>query len=301
MNLHPTVAEIAATVQTLPLIDSDVAEVITLLNDPESNYNQVAMKLSPGLAARFLEIVNADPARRAVRSIHLAVKLLGYRKMRDALVTAIAVDHFTSRLNNFNFEKFLHQARFCAAVARILGEIFDFTDQADLFTVATLQNIGKLVIAVYFKDHHEAIVALKRSEGIPTSFAESRIFGLTHAEIGALVLRRYRIPEEICEAVRTHDQHVPLDGSAALSELQVITRAAAAIVGRFQLPTDFDAEDLPLHLHRTIAAGKRLRHRLAQPHILSGGYESVFPQLVTDLSNLVMNDLHRLLPVRRGN
>jgi hypothetical protein len=144
-------------------------------------------------------------------------------------------------------------------------------------------------------------VALKRSEGLATSLAERRIFGMNHAEIGALVLERYRVPREICEAVRYHDRHVPVENPGELTELQIIARAAAAIVGRFQLPTAFDPVELPERLQRTILAGKRLRQRLAQPHIRSGGYENIFPQLVDDLSNLVVTDLHRFLPLRRSS
>ena len=188
MEPIPTIEQIQARVQNLPLIDSDVAEVIALLEDPESNYDKIARKMSPGMAARLLAVVNRGPSDRQVGSIELAVKLLGYRKMKIMLKTAMAVDHFTQRLPGFDFDRFLSQARFCAGIAKVLGQIMKFSAPGDLMTVATLQNIGKLVIAVYFPDHHEAIVALKRREALPTSLAEEKIIGMNHGQIGALAL-----------------------------------------------------------------------------------------------------------------
>ena len=168
MNPARTPIDIEAKVLALPLLDSDAAEMIELLENPETNYEQIARKMSPGLAARLLALVNSEPEKREVRSIDLAVKYLGFEKMKAALKTAIAVDHFTRRLDWFDFDKFLSQAHFCAAVAAILGDIMNFSDRGDLMTVATLQNIGKLVIAVYFEDHHHAIVSLKRERKMPT-------------------------------------------------------------------------------------------------------------------------------------
>lgn len=301
MNQAPAARPIEVEVKSLPLIDPDTAEMIDLLDDPESNYDRIARKLSPGLATRFLALVNSDPDKREVRSIELAVKLLGFEKMKAALKSAIAVDHLTRRLDQFNFGKFLSQAHFCAAVARILGDIMNFGAPGDLMTVATLQNIGKLVIAVYFTDQHHAIITLKREKKIPTSLAERRIIGLSHGEIGAIVLERYQVPGEICEAVRYHDHHIPVDAAHTLTELQVISREATTLVSRFQLPTAFDPVELPERMVRTIEAGRHIRMKLAQPQILSVGYEAAFPKLTSQLSSLVFNDLRRILPVRKSN
>ncbi len=145
MTTQETIARIEKKINKLPLIDSEVVGIITLLNNPASNFEQIAENLSPSLAARFLNLANsAYYGGREVRSINYAVQLLGYGKMKDYLITSILMDHFTRRLKDFNFDKFLKQAQFCAVVARVIGEILAFKHQEDLFTVATLQNIGEI-------------------------------------------------------------------------------------------------------------------------------------------------------------
>ena len=299
MTTQEVMKFVESKINNLPLIDSEVVGIIRLLNNPASNFEQIVEKLSPSLAARFLNIANsAYYGGREVRSINYAVKLLGYGKMKDILVTSILMEHFTKRLKGFNFDRFLKQAQFCAVVAKVLGEVLNFEPLEDLFTVATLQNIGKLVIAVYFKDHHRQIVALKKAEGLPSCKAERKILGVSHGEIGAIVLQRFKVPPEICEAVRFHDS---LDTELQANNnnyLQHITRQASSIVAQFSLPEEVEPVDLYHMLQATAEEGKRNYREQVQAQIRSKGYDEIFPSLLEQSADLIFNDLRRHLHER---
>ena len=298
MIVKGTISKIEEKVQNLPLIDSAVFKIITLLNNPASNFDQIVDRLSPDLTTRFLIIANSAYYGREVRSIAYAVKLLGYSKMKDILITSILMDHFTRRLADFNFDRFMNQAQFSAAVAKVLGEILEFTRSEDLFTVASLQNIGKLVIAVYFKEQHKQIVALKKSDGLSTRQAEKHVLGISHGEIGAIVLKRFRVPRDICEAVQFHDtsdEHFP---GQTDSHLPYITREAARIVGRFSLPEDMQPQELVERLSNTIRAGNAIYRQNVKEEIRSKGYRDIFPQALDQAARLVERDLKKILPER---
>jgi len=299
MPTQEVIEFIESKINKLPLIDSEVVGIIMLLNNPASNYEQIVEKLSPSLAARFLNIANsAYYGGREVRSINYAVKLLGYGKMKDILITSILMDHFTKRLKGFNFDKFLKQAQFCAVVAKVLGEILNFQSLDDLFTVATLQNIGKLVIAVYFKDHHRQIVDLKKAEGLPSCEAERRILGISHGEIGAILLQRFNVPPEISEAVKFHDRldtELPVNNN---NHLQQIARQASTIVAQFSLPEEVAPIDLYHMLRATVEEGKRNYRGQVQAQIRSKGYDEIFPSLLEQSADLIFNDLKAHLPER---
>ena len=290
---------VESKINKLPLIDSEVVGIIMLLNNPDSNFDQIVEKLSPSLAARFLNIANsAYYGGREVRSIAYAVKLLGYGKMKDILITSILMDHFTKRLKDFNFDKFLKQAQFCAVVAKVLGEILNFDPLEDLFTVATLQNIGKLVIAVYFKDQLRQIIALKKAEGLPSCQAERRILGISHGEIGAIVLQRFNVPPEICDAVRFHDSLDTELPSNNNNHLQQIARQATTIIAQFSLPEEVEPIDLYHMLRDTVNEGKRNYREQVQAQIRSKGYHEIFPSLLEQSADLIFNDLKTHLPER---
>ena len=208
------------------------------------------------------------------------------------------MDHFTRKLKDFNFDKFLKQAQFCAVVAKVIGEILTFKQLDDLFTVATLQNIGKLVIAVYFIDEHRQIVALKKAEGLPTCKAEQRILGISHGKIGAIVLERFNVPKEICEAVEFHDSldtELPVEND---NYLQHIARQTTAIVGQFSLPKEIATMDLYHMLRATVEQGKRNYREQVRAQLRSKGYQEVFPSLLENAAGLVANDLRAHLRQR---
>ncbi len=299
MTTEEAIERINSKIDKLPLIDTEVVDIITLLNSPASNFDQIVEKLSPSLAARFLNIANtAYYGGREVRSINYAVKLLGYGKMKDILITSILMDHFTLRLKQFNFDRFLKQAQVCAAIAKVLGEIINFNQLDDLFTVATLQNIGKLVIAVYFKAEHEQIVALKKAQDLPSCEAEKMILGISHAKIGALVLQRLKIPQDICDAVRFHDRRDTMVPQNNENYLQHIARQATTIVGQFSLPKDMAPMDLYHMLRATIEEGKKNYREQVQTQLRSSGYPEILPTLLKQAADLLIHDLKDHLRAR---
>lgn len=274
-------------VKNLPLIDVKVFDVISLLNSPDSNFEQIAEKLSPDLAARFLNMANSAYYGTEVRSINHAVRLLGYREMKHILITSILIDHFTKRLEHFSFDKFQRQAQFCAAVSRAFGQILDYEKPEDLFTVAILHNIGKLVLAVYLEDEHKEIISLKDSEAIPTSEAEHEVLGVTHAEIGALVLERFRIPKDICDAVRFHhasDRKIPDESDF---QLVTISRESARIVGDFTLPDEIQSKEIMGLLEGAIIQGKKAYRETLKTAMRTKGYKEVFPELLSQASRIL--------------
>jgi HD-like signal output (HDOD) protein len=286
-----TVNKIKDKIEKLPLIDVTVFETMSLLNSPDSNFEQIVEKLSPDIAARFLNIANSAYYAIEVRSINHAVRLLGYSQMKQILITSILIEHFTKRLEDFSFEKFQKQAQFCAAIARVLGEIVDYGKLEDLFTVAILNNIGKLVIAVYFKKEHKEIIALKKSKHMTTREAEDKILGISHAEIGAFVLERFNIPKDICDAVRFHDAEDRIISEQSNFKLEFIVRESARLVGKFKLPEDMAYSEIIEHLKGTVQKGREMYQAGMRAEMQSKGYKEVFTKQLEEASSLVSKDL----------
>ncbi|MCF8144178.1 MAG: HDOD domain-containing protein [Deltaproteobacteria bacterium] len=289
-------------IQELPLVDVAVFEVISMLDDPDANFEKIAGNLSPDVATRFLEMANSAYYGREVRSIGFAVRVLGFAQMKKILTSSILMSHFIKHIDfeGFNFEKFQRQARFCGAVSRVMGEILSYERPEDLFTVAILQNIGKLVLAIYFKEEFRQIIALKISEGIPTREAERRIVGTTHAEIGALVLKRFHIPEDICDAVMYHDTYERTVPEGPNYQLEFIAREATRIVGRFQLPEEMEPLEIVERLRGTVSEGRKKYRKIIEESMQEKGYRETFVDLLTQASDLVCRDLKVFLKERTG-
>ena len=301
MERTETIEKIKSRVKSLPLIDKGVYDIMALLNNPGSNFELIIKKLSPDLSARFLNMANMAQYGKEVRTISFAVRVLGYREMKHILVSSILIDHLTKRLDmrNFSFEKFQSQAQFCAAVSRVFGEILGYAQLDDLFTVSVLHNIGKLIIVVYFNEEHQIISDIKKEKGLPARDVETEVLGASHAEIGAIVLERFNIPPDICDAVRYHDSPDRDLSQSKNFELEFIFRESALLVGKYALPQDMNPLDLISKLSETIKSGRSAYLEEVRDKIRSRGYIKIFQNLLNETSQLVQNDLNQFLPLRR--
>jgi len=294
MGLKTDVGEkIEAKINALPIVDVAVLEIISLLDNPDSNFDQIVKKLSPGVVAIFLSMANAAYYGRNVRTIEYAVRVLGFIRMKQILIISLLMDHFSKRsdMDNFNFPKFQKQAWFCGGIAQVLGKILGFDQLEDLYTVSILHNIGKLIIAIYFKDEYKKIIDCKQSMKISTSEAERKIMGLNHAEIGYLILKKLNISEDICDAVRFHDLDDPFPPENADFHLGLITREAGRIVDSFLLPEEMDPMKFPEQLKGTVEEGQKICREMIRRKMRSKGYVKLFGYLLKEASRLVYTDL----------
>ena len=282
-------------IKNFTLFDDTVFDILSLLNNLDSNFNQIANKLSPGVTANFFKIANKEYYGREVPTIGYPMRLLSYKAMKQTLIISILMDHFERCLDfkYFSFDKFQKQAYFCAVVSKALGEMLGYSKPEDLYTVGILNNIGELVIAAYFKEEHRKIIALKESEDISVSEAERSIFGVDHAEIGALVLERFNIPRDMCDAVRYHHATNPIIVKDFDFRLALITRESAMIADSFELP-EMEPHEISNRLKGVIREGQKICMELLSMEMRSNGYRKVFPDLLQRASKLVYKNLNGL-------
>jgi HD-like signal output (HDOD) protein len=288
-----TIEMVEDRIESLPLVDTAAFDILSLLNNPDSNYGRIVEKLSPDVAVRFLNMANKAQYGRVVRSIAAAVALLGYQKMRQILVTSFLLDHFTKRLGlkDFSFDIFKKQARFCGAISRFLADMIQHKNPEDLFTVSTLSNIGKLIIAVYFAEDHKKIAALQIEDGVAASAAEKMVLGVSHADVSAFALRRFNLPEDICDAVRYHnlnERDIPRDKNF---QLEIIARKSAMIVHQFALPDEEHLKNISGQVSDIVADGKLLYREMVAEGSKPEKDQKTYTTLVDQTSGLLIDTL----------
>ena len=293
MSPEYTAEKIEEKIERLPLIDAAAFEILSLLNDPQSNYEKIIAQLSPDVTALFLNMANKAYYGRTVRSINHAVTLLGFEVMKQILITSFLLDHLIKQLGlkQFNFENFQKQSHFCASVAGALANAMDYKNIEDLFTVAMLYNIGKLIIVAHFSEEHQKIIDLKSKEEISTSEAEQHVLGITHADIGGLVLERFNIPQDICDAVRYHNRWDRLLTIDSNFQIEAIPRQAAQIVHQYRLPDDDRLEKLKAELQNTAMQARSSFQDKLTASMDTDNYHNTFVNILAQVGGLLMETL----------
>ncbi|TVR63432.1 MAG: HDOD domain-containing protein [Candidatus Competibacteraceae bacterium] len=238
-----TPKSLVRSVHTLFSLPDVVIQINSLIDDPATRISDLAEAVlcDPGLAARLLRLVNStyyNPPYR-VGTVSQAIILLGQHELRNLVLTTVAVNLFKGLPpEQVNMERFWLHSIMCGVAARGLARHCRLRDSERLFIAGLLYGTGKLVFYSQRPDLYREVLQQAGNDERACIAAERRVFGFTYAELGAELLKTWRLPENLYMAVAYH-----LEPAKALDyRLEaMILHVAVRIVGDLQT----DAGDPP--------------------------------------------------------
>ena len=127
--------------------------------------------------------------------------------------TAAAGSFRSIEIELVEMSDFWHHSVCCGLVARALADEFGAGDPESLFLAGLLHDIGQLVI---YHELPELARQVLEKAGAPEQYryrAEQEILNVTHAQVGAELLRLWGLPISLCEAVEFHHEPVAAPNS----------------------------------------------------------------------------------------
>jgi putative nucleotidyltransferase with HDIG domain len=211
LTLSKKVQILIGRIGALPCPSETFLQLTNALNSNLSSMGDVSGIVSqdPSLTAKILQVVNSAQfgGSRKIGSVTEAVQIIGLELVR-ALMLGFQVFKFyelkdPAGISLGNLWK--HCLR-TAITARRLCELEGLPSKmcGDAFTVGLLHDIGKLILASNAPDEFRTAWEKAAQENIPLYEAELAIFGATHAQIGAYLLRLWGLPESIVTPVQMH-------------------------------------------------------------------------------------------------
>jgi putative nucleotidyltransferase with HDIG domain len=244
----------------LPARGNTALRVLWLADDPRTPLDELtaAVEADPVLVTRLLQLVNSPfhNLRNPIASVDRAIVMLGYATVRT-VATVVACGLGTTAPVP---EGFWPHAAATAHAARLLAWRFD-VPAGDAFTVGLLHDLGRALI--FAADPHtvrrlEASVDDADARGV--LHAERAAFGLTHPEAAARVLRAWRFPPQLVEAIAHHHDTVdsaPSDLARLLLAAEVV--ATDAVGGEEPVERDAALALVDLEPARLKAVVSRVR------------------------------------------
>jgi putative nucleotidyltransferase with HDIG domain len=216
-----------------------VTRLLQLLTGPDVDYDEVvgAVARDPVLTAKLLALCNSASfgLAKPMASIKQAVAYLGYCETLRLVMALNFGDKVNVELPGYAMEPgalWNHSLVTALLSSHVLGLSRKIdADGSVAYTAGLVHDIGKVVIGqmldAEMRDQIQAILAASDTSLID---AEKRIIGCDHAEIGACLLRQWRLPEIIVEATAHH--HAPaLAGGPQLSAAIHVADAIAHQTG----------------------------------------------------------------------
>jgi putative nucleotidyltransferase with HDIG domain len=229
---RPALRDLVGRLGSLPPAPGTYVQLQMAMASETTSMKDIAQLVSKDtiVAAKLLQIVNSGFFRlpRRITSVEQAVSYLGLTTVRNLVVSAEVFSKWPSATgpHSLRLDTLQHHASQVAAVAYAL--VRDTPIANDTLLAALLHDIGYWVLVKERAPQLTEAIRIASTESITMDESEHRLFGASHAEIGAYLLGIWGFPSTIVEAVAHH--HSPsnvaqtgFDALAALSIAHALT------------------------------------------------------------------------------
>jgi len=173
-----------------------------LIEDPDFSMAEVALHVGhdPGMAARFLQVVNSPLNRRArtIDSVVQAVSLLGISQVHDIVLSVSVARAFEGLQNDvMDMKKFWSHSVFCAVLTRELAIETDVMESDRFIVMGLLHDIGHLFMYLSIPRKCQQAILAANQQGRPLYVVEREMMGFDYAQVGSYVLKDWNLPESL--------------------------------------------------------------------------------------------------------
>lgn len=213
-ELRQNLKEKIKQIKDLPNMPSISNKLVALRDDPDAGIGDLAavIKLDPALCTKLIRYA-ASPLfgyGGSIASIEDAVgRVLGFDK---ALNMALAMDtgkSFEVPLDGpIGLKALWRQALFSAQLMQNLAEGVSPANEPNpglVYMVGLLHNIGFFLLGHLFRDDFQLLNKMVRENPkIPLQDLENRVLGMSHTELGVILMREWSMPKELITATFEH-------------------------------------------------------------------------------------------------
>ena len=186
-------------------------KLMDVCNDEDTPLQELSQITAqdPSLTSKVLRLANSAYAglMEPVTSLEKAVVYLGAATLKNLAISASVLHAFSGTRSDavFNLQHFWWHSFLCATLARRIAKETGTADPEEAFLGGLLHDIGKLIFWRYFPKEYTEILSEAGSDPIRLTAREAAI-GATHAEVGAWLIRRWRLDPFMADAVAYHHE-----------------------------------------------------------------------------------------------
>lgn len=206
-------------VEVLPLSPALLPKLLPKLSDVDTNFDEVVeiIAYDPALTSKLLHICNSAyfGQESEVNSVAEAVSRVGYQSvyLLVAMINGSACFPCPSPAGVDAPKLWRHSittafnAKFVAESAGLDGNLS--------FTGGLLHDLGKIILGQ--EKTPEAAGLFRQPSNAVSLERERTIFGCDHAEVGAALLERWKLPPQLAIAVRHHHEPKAAQGFESIA------------------------------------------------------------------------------------
>lgn len=253
-------------IRRVPELPVAAVQVMKLIQDPDAGVAEIMkpIEYDPGLTSNVLRLANSAyfAGPRSISSLREAGVRLGAQRIFQ-LVLASAVSPVARqpiRTYDIPAGQLFEHLIAVAVGGEELARTLDIKPPIHTFTTGLLHDVGKVVMGTFAAIDAGPIFEHAVNEGISFEKAEADLLGIDHAEVGALLLEDWQLPEEITQAVRWHHEPEQFTGD----DTRVVDLVHVAVNLSMQCGIGVGRDGLHYHASPVVIERLRLKPRITE-------------------------------------
>ncbi len=220
-------------IKELPPLPVVVNKLIRIMDNDRSSAEDVKEVLSSdqAMASKVLKLVNSSfyGLSGEVSTVSRAVVILGFAAIRN-LATGLGVAGAVAKVGNGGpRQEFWEHAIAVASGCEVLARQTGYPDPEEAFIAGLLHDIGHLILAKALPAEFAACRALGPQDMLDN---ELKMLGMGHTKAGQTLLKHWKLPGRLQNAVRFHHNlKVATGGDEPLAALVALADVLACVQG----------------------------------------------------------------------
>jgi putative nucleotidyltransferase with HDIG domain len=250
-------------IDKMPSLPTSVAKIMEISNDPKASpadLNQV-ISLDPVLMGKVMKLINSAyyGLSQEVTSLVRAIIMLGVNTVKNlALSTAVLANlGKTSSERGLNMDGFWRHSLCVGVTSKLIARKLKIDPKRleEFFMAGLLHDIGKIPLNNRLSEPYVTSMISADRDQIPLIQAEKSTIGIHHCEVGRIILQRWRLNQEIQDAISFH--HAPLSYEGAHRNIVYAVTAANFFANSFEIGFAGDRypQTVPEEVFQSIGVG----------------------------------------------
>lgn len=200
----------------LPSPPEIAVRILEEIKKDECSLDRLAaiIETDPALVTRIIRISNSSfygPMTR-VNTLQRALSILGLNAVKNIALSFVLTENMRGEEKSvFDYDLFWRRSVTAAVGAELVSEMIGLPCK-EIFITSLLQDLGMVIMFLSHPEQYQKVLEEVQSAEVCVKDTETRIFGFTHPDVGAIVLKEWGFPQNIYAPIGFH--HDPQNAAA---------------------------------------------------------------------------------------
>ena len=212
IDTSQSTAKLLDFIRQMPSLSTTAAKVLQVCNTPSPAPNDVnrVISLDPVLAGKVLKLINSAyyARRNKITSLTRAIIMLGINTIKNLVLSTAVVNCVTNSAisRTIDMTAFWSHSIQVGVTARLISKKMGILaqDQEFFFLAGLMHDLGKIPMNSQFPDIYDRIQEIHHTELCDICPVEKQLLGLTHCDVGQMIVEKWDLGDEIAAAFTRH-------------------------------------------------------------------------------------------------